>query len=162
MATDIENMLAWLRDLPSGLLDDEFRHHLIQDLEFIARRPPGAGVYATLSRAEGEEPVWKYRSPQYVSLDVDKLDQIRREAQRRREEMIELQKWCGKAGDRDGARFFREEAADAMKEYRAACLHLSKWACDPPGDCREPEEWNWPAELAPWLSRVVGLAQATR
>lgn len=121
-------------------------------------KPPGACLVPEVTRDEDERPVWKVRWPQFLGLDAEDgvlIDKIRRAKQRDHEEFRALQKFCSSSGDRDGARFFREEAADALKEYRAACLVLPYTMAEPPGDCPVVPEWDWPVELAPWIDRIV-------
>lgn len=105
-------------------------------------------------------PVWKYQVPKYITLDSDKVDAMRRSAVARRDEYVALQKEFGLARDRDGAKWAKDEATDALKEYRAACLVLGTLLCHPPGDSLYRPEWEWPVELAPWLNRVIRNCEA--
>lgn len=125
----------------------------------IPQKPAGAHVKLMPARNDGG-PVWKYAVPACLRLSAGRVDAIRRAASARRDEFVALQKALGSAGDRDGARFAKDEAGDALKEYRAACLILGTLACDPPGDSKCRPEWEWPVELAPWLDRVVRDAEA--
>lgn len=121
-------------------------------------RPRGVHIVLDVNRSDGEY-VWKYRVPRYLSdgvASVEAIDLARKGAVSRRDEMLAFQKMCGEARDREGAKFFKEEAADALKEYRAACLLLPLFMSDPPGDCPYKEEYEWPVEIAPWIDRVIG------
>lgn len=77
----------------------------------------------------------KYVLPRYLGLCPEKLENARVAATRLRDDMLAYQKQCSANKDREGARFFKEEAADAMKMYRAACLLLPFYAREPRGDC---------------------------
>ena len=125
--------------------------------EFVKTRPAGSYVYAAATRTDNE-PVWKYGLPicMLVADDVvDVIDGVRRRAIQRRDEMLAMQKEFGAAGRRDDAKWAKTEATDALKEYRAACLIMPLFCCEPPKDCPYREEWEWPVELAPWLDFVV-------
>lgn len=67
---------------------------------------------------------------------------------RDREEMLTFKKACQKMGDIEGARFFREEAADCLKMQRAAAYWLGRYMEAPPGDCPNHPPCEWPIELA--------------
>lgn len=117
--------------------------------------------YWTGRRDGGKGEVLKCRIGWTVPLSsetADALLKIRREAIAQREEMLSYQKQCGKSGDREGARFFKEEAADWMKYYRAACLLIPYHTSDHPGDCKYMREWDWPPDLFDHLDRVMSLA----
>lgn len=77
---------------------------------------------------------------------------------RHREDILELQKVCGAARDREGARFFKEEASYALKCYRAACLLLPYVDANLPGDCIYREPKDFPIELAPMIRQILGVA----
>jgi len=120
-------------------------------------QPKGVHIVLDTNRVDGEW-VWKYRLPRYLPTGIDAaetIDTARKAAVARRDEMLAFQKACGEARDREGAKFFKEEAADALKEYRAACLLLPLFMCEPPGDCPYKEEYEWPIEIAPWIDRVA-------
>lgn len=74
------------------------------------------------------------------------------------EEMKSFQKWCGSRGDREGARFFKEESAHAMKFYRSACLLIPHVAGEFPGDCSYRDPYDFPPELFPFLVHLENLA----
>ena len=120
-------------------------------------KPPGVYVKLHPRRDEGKGSVWKIQVPDWLPSGPDvaaKVENIRLTSQLRREEMLQFQKQCSK-DDRDGARFFKAEATDALKEYRAACLMLPLFQANPPGDALFDPVWNWPIELAPWVDRVI-------
>lgn len=124
----------------------------------MSERPPGVHVVIKSTRNGKDcfgEPVWKYVLPKYVSFDLTKVDAMRRSAIVRRDEWLALQKEFSAKRDVEAAKFCKAEATDALKEYRAACLVLGLLLCEPPGDCPERQEWDWPVELASWLDRVV-------
>lgn len=117
----------------------------------------GCCAYQT-GRRDGEPgAVWKVKLPSWLSLDADKVERMRRRSIARRDEMIALQKEFGP--DRDAAKFFKGEATDALKEYRAACLVLGMLVSVPPNDGAYQPEWNWPVELAPWIDRVIWASE---
>lgn len=123
-------------------------------------RNPPAGVNIGLEdRRDGEKGcVWKIKLPDFLPISGDygeRIDVERKAAAARRDEMLTLQRQCGAAKDTAGARFFKDEATDALKEYRAACLLLPLWKCETPGDSQFKPVWEWPIELAPWIDRVV-------
>lgn len=129
----------------------------------IPPRPSGTHVVLRRTRNGKDcygEPVWKYEVPKFLPLDADKVDAIRRGAVLRRDEYVALQKELGSARDREGARWAKDEATDALKEYRSACLVLGMLICDPPGDSLFKPEWEWPVELAPWIDRVIRNCEA--
>lgn len=82
-----------------------------------------------------DPPLPKYVLPHFFDLCPEKLETARVSATRHRDEMVAAQKQCGAEKDREGAKFFKEEAADAMKMYRAACLLLPWYTQDVGGDC---------------------------
>lgn len=104
--------------------------------------------------------VEKYVLPEFFDLDPGFLEACRLAAIRRREEMATFKSECGKRGDRDGARFFKEEEADAMKEYRAACL-LLPWYTEARGDAPIRDLYEIGPELFPYLSRVERMCERT-
>lgn len=75
-----------------------------------------------------------------------------------REYMLSLQKWAGvELKDRELAKYFKQQAAHHMKNYRAACLLIPLYCALPdiPGDCTYQEFYNWPIELAPHVWQVI-------
>lgn len=117
----------------------------------------GCHIKEYLRRDGTNGTVWKIEIPGWLNMDSDGADLVRsmrRQALARRDEMLAFQKQ--NASDRVYARFFKEEAADALKEYRAACLLLPHFTHgDLPGDCKYMPTWDWPIELAPWTDRVI-------
>lgn len=105
------------------------------------------------------DPVWKYEVPKFMRIDAARVDTMRRAAVARRDEYVAMQKEFGAATDRDSARWAKDEATDALKEYRAACLILGWVVSDPPGDSKLRPQWEWPVELAPWLDRVLRVCE---
>lgn len=123
-------------------------------------RPNGVYIVQMSSRSDNTLS-WKCRVPYYLGGDADtggKINTVRKAAQARRDEMLTFQKECGSRRDAEGAKFFKLEAADALKEYRAACLLLPLFMCEPPKDCPYREEYEWPIELASWVDRVIDSA----
>lgn len=51
------------------------------------------------------------------------------------------------------AKFFKEEAAEAMKHYRSACLLLGQYG-SVLGDCTYRDTYEWSEELLPYLNRL--------
>ena len=88
------------------------------------------------------------------------LFECKKRAAQLRDELLGYQKAAQKAGDFDGARFFREEAAEQMKMYRAATFLLPWHTNEPSGDCREMGPSAWPVELAPQLDHLTGLVDS--
>lgn len=88
---------------------------------------------------------------------VDKLMEQRVVHLRRLEAMQEYQKFCAKQGDRESAKFFKEEVADARKYYLAACLLIPHVAAHYPGDCKLRDLGDFPLELMPAASHIIGV-----
>lgn len=88
---------------------------------------------------------------------VDNLMERRVAYLRRLEAMQEYQKFCAKQGDREGAKFFKEEVADARKYYLAACLLIPHVAAYYPGDCKLRDLGDFPLELMPAASHIIGV-----
>lgn len=103
---------------------------------------------------------WSYYTHMMLHSDDadlgDNLLGIRKLAQRFREEMLGFQKLCEKNRDIPLARFFRDQASEAMKHYRAACLVIPNFVSHPPGDCAIGVQL--PKELAPYLDDVLNWA----
>ena len=121
-------------------------------------KPNGVHIGLELKRDGSKDYVWKIKLPGYMPLHegcAGAVGNMRKTAAARRDLMIAYQKDCAKAKDIEGAKFFKEESADALKEYRAACLMLPLFDANPPGDCQYKPVWEWPVELAPWVDRVV-------
>lgn len=101
-----------------------------------------------------------YSEPSHISgaafggSGVRFLLERRKDLIRFRDEMVSFQKMCGKA-DRDGARFFGREAAEALKHYRACCHILSLAMRGPPGDCVGVQAG---LEIAPYVDHAFALA----
>ena len=122
-------------------------------MEKTSDKPSGTWVYRSQSRSDSSE-VWKVKTPQYLSWSSDKLLQKKKEITSHREEMLVWQKHFASLKDYEAARFFANEASDALKEYRGLCLILGNVLCDPPGDSPWKPEWDWPVELSPWIERA--------
>lgn len=122
-------------------------------------KPAGTHVHLSVTRNQDADWVWKYQVPKFLTLNADVVDEQRRAAISRRDHYVAIQKEFGSAQDRDTARWAKDEAGDALKEYRACCLLLGHLLCDPPGDSKFVPEWEWPVELAPWLDRVIRVAE---
>lgn len=106
---------------------------------------------------ENPDPVTKYRLPYNFIGDeaASRVAEHRAFWARHRDEMIGYQKACAASGDRDGARFFKDEAREALKHYRAACLLLPWVAAEYPGDCKLDEPYSFPEELFAVLDTVA-------
>lgn len=129
------------------------------DESLRGKRPAGACVSAATTREN--ELTWRCSVPSFLlgSLDAGKVDEMRRAAIIRRDECVAMQKECGAERDASGAKFFKGEATDALKEYRAACLVLGYLVGGPPpGDAPFKRVDEWPVELAPWIDRVLWTA----
>ena len=111
------------------------------------------------SFGEGK-PAPRYRlSYEFIGADVaDEVNATRIYYARHRDEMLAFQKECGAHGDKEGAKFFKDEARDALRHYRAACLLLPWVSGDLPGDCPEREPFYFPEELFGALEFVSGVA----
>jgi hypothetical protein len=79
--------------------------------------------------------------------NADVLDKRRKEWAKHCDEMKALQKECGKNRDAENARFFKQEANEAMKHYRGCCLVLGHLLNSPPGDSPFVPTSKWPLEL---------------
>lgn len=79
----------------------------------------------------------------------------RKEYQQLHESLISEQK---KTKDREHAKFLKEEAREALKMYRAACLLIPWYTNDYPGDCKVSELRNAPKELLPYMCRLEAFA----
>lgn len=90
----------------------------------------------------------------YFCADDETIDRRRKEALQRREQTLALQKTAGKAGDRETAKFFKDEASDAMKDYRGACLVLGYLRTDL-GDCPFRYHTDWPLEIVDHAVRAT-------
>ena len=126
-------------------------------------RPAGVNVVLRATRNGKDcwgDLVWKYEVPKFITLDADAVDAMRHGAILRRDEYIARQKEFGAMRDRESAKWAKDEATDALKEYRAACLILGNLLCDPPGDSLWKPEWEWSLDLAPWLDRVIRHCEA--
>jgi hypothetical protein len=102
----------------------------------------------------GEPALLKYRLPMCFNLDAELLKKVRIEAIKRREEMCDFKKKTAAGGDREYAKFFKEEEADARKEYNAVCLLLPFYTQDVGGDCPQRDLYAVGPELFGHLCRV--------
>jgi hypothetical protein len=117
--------------------------------------------YQTLSR-DGRSKVRKCRINYTLPTGEDTISalmEIRKGAISHRDEMLRYQQDCGGRRDSDGAKFFKSEAADAMKTYRAACLLIPWFAAEYPRDCKFQVEWDWPPDLFDHIDRVMNMAE---
>lgn len=90
---------------------------------------------------------------------VDALLARRKACIAQRDAMLAEQKACAQRGDRDGVRFFKGEAADCMKHYRAAACLLAQVAASPPGDCKWQTPWDWPPDLFDQIDFAMNLTE---
>jgi len=106
---------------------------------------------AYTSRNIGDKPTPHYWHNTWLTPDVDACRRFRAEYSRRREEMLAFQK---QARNRDDARFFKEEASDALKWFRAADAWVKLLSAE--------KGWrptsDWPVELQPYFDRVQAAA----
>lgn len=98
---------------------------------------PAQYIVDTLGVAGADDPVWP-----------DAVRAWRRESAREREEIIALQKACGKEG-REAAKWYSELAAQWLRTERACGLLLG-WLGDGP---RRPFH-EWPKEIAAECDRL--------
>lgn len=84
------------------------------------------------------------------TLDVDRLKRMRATLSQEREALLAYQK---AATDRETARFFKADANDQLKLWRAADAWI-KWALGEPGWRPESE---WPCELAKEFDYAHGV-----
>lgn len=119
-------------------------------------KPIGACL-RTHPRRDGEKGiVWKIHWPEWLPTGPeigDRLLALRKEAIAHRDVMIAFQKAAG--SDREAAKFFKVEATDALKFYRAICVVVPMYVTCPPKDCPTVDWWQWPVELAPAFDRVI-------
>lgn len=87
----------------------------------------------------------------------EEISKQRKEWQHHRDTMLMYQKECGVQKDYEGAKFFKEEAAWAMKHYRAACLLVPFVCPNPPGDCPYRDLYEIGPELHPYLNYLEEL-----
>jgi hypothetical protein len=113
------------------------------------------------SRADDKKQVRKYHIARYMNgyYRADAINAQRLRWIAHRNEMLDYQKACAAAGDREGAKFFKGEASEALKLYRSACLVLPYFMVDPPKDCPYKDEWDWPEELFGHIDLVLGAAE---
>jgi hypothetical protein len=91
---------------------------------------------------------------------ADNLLFLRKEYAKQRDDMLKLQK--ENQEDKNFAKFFKEEAKDRLKLYRACCLLIPHVTQDFPGDCEYKEPYLFPEELYSYLDLVAGLADVRR
>lgn len=71
------------------------------------------------------------------------------------DELCGLKKMCERNRDIEGARFFRDEVSDKLKELRALRVFIPMFVSDAPKDCTTPM-WNaWPRDLERHLDMVA-------
>lgn len=83
---------------------------------------------------------------------VDYAKQRRKEVGQHRELLLRYQADCGKSGDREGAKFFKDEAADAMKQYRGWDFSIRYMEGDPMMIDWRRKDVSEP--IAPYLDRA--------
>jgi hypothetical protein len=117
-------------------------------------------IYITPDRRD-KGSVTKCKVPEWMTLCPEKLAAARKAEIVLRDEMLAFQKEAGKNGDRAGAKFFKDEASEYMKRYRAACLLVPHYvAGDYPGDCKYVDAYNWPPDLFGALNAVIRECEA--
>src|SRR3990167_7407653 len=110
------------------------------------------------SRTEDHKSVEKWYFPRMFDVDPIKVEAIRKEYLKHRDEMLIFQKECAARGDRDGAKFFKDESREALKMYRASCLILPYYTSDHSSDCKLTDTYKFPPELWRALEFVVHVA----
>lgn len=114
----------------------------------------------TFSRTK-DTGVVKFSLAMSIGFDGDKVaEEIllqRKLWQKHRDDMLCYQKEYGKKQDKEAAKFFKEEAAWAMKHYRAACLLVPYVCANPPGDCQYRDLYEIGEELHPFLLYLENL-----
>jgi hypothetical protein len=90
---------------------------------------------------------WNAFTSLYFVLDAEVIDERRKEWAKRCDEAKTFQKEFGKQRDAENARFFKQEANEAMKHYRGCCLVLGHLLNNPPGDSPFIRVEQWPLEL---------------
>jgi hypothetical protein len=82
---------------------------------------------------------------------------VRKDCIEERENWLTAQKIAGTAGDREMAKFCKEQWKYAEQTVKACGLILG-WMADGelPGDCVRREFKDWPKELVPALNEVQG------
>lgn len=116
-------------------------------------------LYWTMPRNGDKESVQKYTLPVFFELCPVKLNSLRKDAIIGRDQMSAFKDQCMKQRDINGARFFKEEAADYMKEYRAACILLPWYSQDVGGDCLLRDLYEIGPELFPYLLRAEWMCE---
>jgi hypothetical protein len=94
--------------------------------------------------------------------DVEFLLERRKDLIHFRDEMVSQQRAAVEGGKPTElqlryARFFRDQASWAMKEYRAICYVISRLVANPPGDCRDI---FLSRELSPQADQHLGFVEA--
>ena len=121
-------------------------------------------VHETFPRSASakQEPIEKFTliSEQAISLNVD-FDicmALRKQAIKDYEEMCGFQK---SIEDREYKRFFSQEASDRLKLCRAYSLVLPYLIDNDflPKDCKTTDTFDWPPELWPSISLVLGAIE---
>lgn len=123
------------------------------------------GVLERIKREEKEHRVAAARRQlfhafgQYQSDELlEDLDRQRKEWQAHREDMLAFQKVLGKSGDREGAKWFKDEAAEAMKRYRGVCTVIGHIDPEWRGDCRWQTVEEVPEEILPYALYAHSIA----
>lgn len=111
----------------------------------------GVHKMPVLVERDDGDPTYRYIIPYYLTPDPESLREIRKSATLRQEAMLNLQKET-----RD--KFFKEEAREALKWFRAADL-LYKWVAGDK-DARSPR--TWPIDLVHYFDRTAELASEKR
>lgn len=103
---------------------------------------------------------WKIYIPGhlYGEIDGDDLLAIRKEQIALRDECLALQKKYGK-DDRELAKYYSNEAREALKVYRAVCMLIPYWVANPSKDCPVVHRLDWPIELSEQFTYVLNEAQ---
>jgi hypothetical protein len=108
---------------------------------------------------DDHETVDRYSWPaQYVTPTAcigEALRSWRKTAIKDREEFLGFQQACGKSGDRDGAKFFKECAAHEMKLQRACTCMLPWFVVDADKNQLPQSPKMWPIDLADELDEIA-------
>lgn len=93
----------------------------------------------------------------YITADgaAPSLREWRKTAIKDRDEFLAFQKMAEAAGDRDGARFFKE-CANREKRRQRACTLMIPWLGSPDAKQVAERPCLWPQELKPELDEISG------
>lgn len=97
--------------------------------------------------------LWSARYVTACSGINEAIRNWRKEAIKDREEFLSFQNACGKAGDRDGAKFFKDCSQRELKRQRA-CTYMLPWFGDPDTNQKAECPTLWPLDLEEQLDEI--------